>query len=68
MNQSMSRAQQAGEDAHLAALDYRVTTTGPRRPSPAEAMTQCKLRALLLIKQHLSTQVNASREVMIQQR
>ena len=68
LKQIISRDDQAGEDAHLAMLAYRVTLRGPGKLSPAEAMTQCKFTALLLIKQHLSTQLNTSREIMLQQR
>ena len=57
----MSRANQGGEDAHLAVLAYRVTPRGSGKLSPAEAMTKHKLRALLPIKQHLFTQLNASK-------
>ena len=65
--QIMSRADKVGEDTYLAVLAYRVILRGPGKLSTAEAMTQCKFRALLLIKQHLSTQLNVSREIMIQQ-
>ena len=57
----MNRADQAGGDAHLAMLAYSVTQRGPGKLSPAEAMAQCKFRALLPIKQHLCTQFNMSR-------
>ena len=64
----MSMADQTVEDAYLAMLAYRIAQRGPEKLSPAEAMTQCKFRALLPIKQHLSTQLNLSREIMVQQR
>ena len=68
MKQTMSSANQPGDGANLTMLAYGVSLRGPRKLSPAEAMTQHKFRALLLIKQHLSTQLNASRETMLQQR
>ena len=64
----MSRTNQGGKDAFLVVLVYRVILRGPGKLSPAEAMTQHKLRDLLLMKQHLSTQLNASKEIMLQQR
>ena len=41
---------------------------GPGKLNLAEAMTQCKFRALLLVKQHLSTWKDESRETVIQQK
>ena len=64
----MSGADQAGVDVHLAMLAYMVTLRGPGNFSPAGTITQCKFRALLLIKKHLSTQLNVRKEIMIQQR
>ena len=58
----MSKAEQSGEDQHLAMLAYRVTPRGPEKLRPADAMTECKFRALLPIKQHLSAQLNTSRD------
>ena len=63
----MSRADQAGEDAYLAMLAYMVNLSGPGKLSLADAVTQSKFRALLLIKKSQSTQLNVSREIMIQQ-
>ena len=54
VKQIMNNADQARDDAHLAMLAYRVTPRGPGKLSSAEVMTQCKFRALLLVKQHLS--------------
>ena len=53
IKQIMSKTDEAGEDANHVILVYRVTPTGPGKLTPAEAMTQGKLRALLLFKQHL---------------
>ena len=64
----MSKANHAEENALLAMLAYRVTPRGPGELSPAGAMTQCKVRALLPIKQYLLTQLNASKEIMKWQR
>ena len=49
-------------------LAYLVTLRGPGKLSPPEARTQCKFRALLPVKQHLSAGVDKSREIMIQQK
>ena len=68
MKQTISRANQAGEDAHHAMLAYMVNPRGPGKLSPAEAMTEHKFRALLPIKQPLSTRLNVTREIMMQQR
>ena len=54
IKQIMSKAHQAGEDVLLVMLAYRVTSRRPAKLSPAQAMTQCKFRALLLVKQDLS--------------
>ena len=67
IKQAMGKAKQLGEDPHLAKLAYRVTPRGMAKLSPAEAMTQHKLRALLPIKQNLFAQLTMSREVMLQQ-
>ena len=50
VKQAMSKVEQSGKDPHLVVLAYRVTLRGPGKLSPAEAMTQCKFRALLPIK------------------
>ena len=68
VKQIMNRDHQARVDTHLAMLAYRVTPREPGRLSPAEAMTHCKFRALLPMKQHLSACVDENREVMIQQK
>ena len=49
-------------------LFCRVTQRGPGKLSPAEAMTLCKFRALLPIKQHLSAQLSTNAEIMLQQK
>ena len=54
MKQIMSKAYHARKDTHLVMLAYRVTPRGPGKLSPVEAMSQCKFRALLLVKQNLS--------------
>ena len=64
----MSKAEQSGEDLHCVMLAYRVTPRGPGKLSPAEVMTQHKLRALLSIKEHLSVQLTTGRESMLQQK
>ena len=64
----MSKAHQTKEGAHLVMLAYRVTPRGPGRLSPPESMNQCKFRALLPDKQHLSAHVEENSEVMIQQK
>ena len=61
----MSKAEDSGEDPHLAMLAYRVTPRGPQKLSPAEAMTQHKFRTLLPIMWHLSAQLTTTREIML---
>ena len=56
----MSMADQAGEDAHLWILAYKVTPNGLGKLSPAEAMIQQRFRTLLPVKQHLSTWIDES--------
>ena len=53
MKQIVRKADEAREDTYLVMLAYPVTMRGPRKLTPAEAMTQHKFRALLPVKQHL---------------
>ena len=55
------------EEPHHAMLACRITRRGPGKLSPADTMTQHKFRALLLIKQHLSTQLTTRKEITLQQ-
>ena len=68
VKQIMSKADQAREDAHQVMVAYRSSPKGPGKLSPSEAMTQHKFRALLLVKQHLSTWTDESKDTMIQQK
>ena len=63
--QTTSKLEQSWKDPHLTILAHRVTARGPRKLSPAEVMAQCKFRALLPIKQHLSAQLSTSRKIML---
>ena len=46
----MNKAVKSGDGPYLAVVAYRVMPRGPGKFSPAEAMNQCKFRALLHIK------------------
>lgn len=65
---TIRKAEESGEDPHLAMLAYRATPRGPNMPSPAEALTQRRFRALLPIKQQRTSKQETSREAMIQQK
>ena len=64
----MNKAEESGENLHLAMLAYRVNPKSPGKLSPTEAMTQCKFRALLPIKQHLCAQLTTSKGILLQQK
>ena len=66
VKKAMSKAEQSGEDLHLAVLAYRVTPRGTEKFSPAEEMIHCKFRALPPVTQHLSSQLTTCRKITLQ--
>ena len=62
VQQTISKAEESGENLHPVILAYRVTPTGPVKLNSAETITQHTFRALSCIKQHLSAQLTTSRK------